>query len=1019
MRNKATLSQSCEAAVSARREAGGAVLSEPSCATRPPQPGARPLQGQRNHTCGAAYTRIAPVFLRQIQRRRRSDGDQRPGPAPSEEQEVRGQRRFPASAASHLRQEDRCVASARRAQLPPPSLHSCLQEARSSSAAFPVHTVLGALQRKAGEEAQDFGSTAGNPLHTHRKEKRKGDERSERGAKRLRCGLPDTDQGPLSAPPAQDSTVLPVEEPLRQQGGSCVNQREPEDTQPAGQPPTPCDVLHRGSSLEDVLWTDKYSPQHSGEVIGNSVSVHKLHSWLKKWKLRADRDERRKMAERKDEDNSSASWDCGDFQGEAGAQDDREDPLCNTLLITGPPGVGKTASVYACAQELGFKVFEVNCSSQRSGRHVLSQLTEATQSHLVETSGKDPLRPAYLNNYNTSSCAPKPETLPGKTLPPKNVISTTKKRTAQKFGRSHRKGKANPATVTLANYFKMKAKADHLHFGGLSPSEKPDSKKSGSPSPGCDQTGPRSRTTATSLILFEEVDVIFSDDVGFLAAIKTFMTTTKRPVILTTNDPLFRERFNCSLEEIIFKTPSVATVCSYLQLLCVAENVRLQLDDVRSLLQLTCGDVRRSLLQLQLWVHSGGGRASQGGGFPKQSTHVRYSNDAEVRDNLDSSLPPCDTGCTASMLGLHLVTQSKLLNLLKSQHWTETDANELLRLLAESWRGGVPLLYTNLELLLPISTKGTSVHHLDKVSCSGLQGELAPPDPDPHLQQLNPSVSPTASATSSKPVRTISRLRRRKYIATVFDTTSSSTLTNRPQRPSLSLQGARSRPPSSSDKTEQLSAKVTTDCLDALSDFFDLMSYLDVTLPAAAQLVSGSCRPEAFVWTGAEMKDGLLDEMSEEGGRSCSQERLLDIQAAAEGLGFHRCWWRVSEAWTQARKYTQEVEDKKWERLVERLTLPTTSKRQSLRFSSQPLCAPGVSQRRYELSRKVLSSKSLSLLGNRQAVSVDYMPVLRSICRFHVAQQQKEESTRCLNYLSSAHLGLSKSTFQLLAEDFS
>lgn len=43
------------------------------------------------------------------------------------------------------------------------------------------------------------------------------------------------------------------------------------------------------------------------------------------------------------------------------------------------------------------------------------------------------------------------------------------------------------------------------------------------------------KRTATSLILFEEVDIIFDDDTGFLAAIKTFMTTTKRPVILTTS----------------------------------------------------------------------------------------------------------------------------------------------------------------------------------------------------------------------------------------------------------------------------------------------------------------------------------------------------------------------------------------------------------------------------------------------------------------------------------------------------
>ena len=45
----------------------------------------------------------------------------------------------------------------------------------------------------------------------------------------------------------------------------------------------------------------------------------------------------------------------------------------------------------------------------------------------------------------------------------------------------------------------------------------------------------QNKKTATSLILFEEVDVIFDEDHGFLAAIKTFMTTTKRPVILTTS----------------------------------------------------------------------------------------------------------------------------------------------------------------------------------------------------------------------------------------------------------------------------------------------------------------------------------------------------------------------------------------------------------------------------------------------------------------------------------------------------
>lgn len=71
------------------------------------------------------------------------------------------------------------------------------------------------------------------------------------------------------------------------------------------------------------------------------------------------------------------------------------------------------SSVLVLLSLLLSKVFEVNCSSQRNGRHVLTQLKEATQSHLVETSGKDLLKPAYLNNYNTNSCSTKPDTLPG------------------------------------------------------------------------------------------------------------------------------------------------------------------------------------------------------------------------------------------------------------------------------------------------------------------------------------------------------------------------------------------------------------------------------------------------------------------------------------------------------------------------------------------------------------------------------------------------------------------------------
>ncbi|XP_034544074.1 ATPase family AAA domain-containing protein 5b isoform X2 [Notolabrus celidotus] len=915
-------------------------------------------------------------------------------------------------------------------------LHSCLEDIQTSNPAFPARAVFNTLQKKASEGLQAAGSNDNSLnlilLQSQLKVKRKrGTDTSERVPKRLRTshaaeGAAGMGHCHTPVPRMMESAVFMVKKPpkssklsrthrQRQQSGSpaarvnnCeLNSGLTNHTGAAGQSHKIPDNPPTDFICEDVLWTDKYSPQHSSEVIGNSGSVNKLQSWLQKWKLRADHEERRKMEEKRREENSNDSWDCGDFLGEAGTEDES---LCNTMLITGPPGVGKTASVYACSQELGFKVFEVNCSSQRSGHRVLSQLKEATQSHLVETTGKDPLKPTYFNNY---SCTPKPDTLPGKTVTPKNGTTAFKKKAAQSLGRSGRKGKCHPAVVTLPNYFKMKNKADLLHSGGLAPSEKPHCKNSDHPSTGSDQRGPQNKKTATSLILFEEVDVIFDDDAGFLAAIKTFMTTTKRPVILTTNDPLFRDRFNCSMEEIIFKAPSEVDVCSYLQLVALAENVQLQLDDVCSLLRLCRGDVRRCLLQLQLWGHSGGGRVSQGEGLPKEPVHKHYSS-VERGNNVDSQLPHRETGCTASMLGLP-VTREKLQSLLQCQFWSEIDMNNILRLQAESWRRAVPLLYSNLMLLLPTGDKGTSIQLLEKGT------ELAPSSIHPHTQQLDKGDRPKESATESKSNRSTSRLSRKKYITPIFDTVSSASLITTPPRSSSSPKGARASAHSSRDKTENLKSEVITNFLDALADFFDIMSYVDATLPAATPVALDSSKPEEFVWTGAEIKDGLLDEMreEEEGSRSWSQERLLDIRAAVEGLGCCRCCWRVSEGWNKAQKYRQELEDTEWGKLVEKLTPPASLKRQNLTFSLQPLCEPCVYQKRYKLSKKILCTKPFSLLGNRRAVSVDYMPVLRCICRYQRAQQHTEEPVRCRKYLNRNRLSLSKSTTELLAEDFS
>lgn len=247
---------------------------------------------------------------------------------------------------------------------------------------------------------------------------------------------------------------------------------------------------------------------------------------------------------------------------------------------------------------------------------------------------------------------------------------------------------------------------------------------------------------------------------------------------------------------------------------------------------------------------------------------------------------------------------------------------KLLRLLAESWRGGVPLLYSNLELLLPIKAERGLVP--DEGVCGPLD-EL--PSSDFHIQM----------PICSNPARKISKLGHRKHNP-LLDTTS---FLDGTQRTSLENR-SQSKLWSWRNRTRQNTARVSADCLEPLTDFFDLMSFLDATVPITAQQVPGPCRPETFVWTGAETQDGMLDEMSEEEEKkrwSWSLERLLDIQAAVEGLGCRKLLTRISDPWNEVQRCPQELRDKSCRRMVERLISPVSSKRQTLSVSFQPVSA--------------------------------------------------------------------------------
>ncbi|KAF8554964.1 DNA replication factor C, large subunit [Imleria badia] len=98
--------------------------------------------------------------------------------------------------------------------------------------------------------------------------------------------------------------------------------------------------------LGSQLWTTRYAPQTLKEICGNKGQVEKLQQWLHDW---------------------SSSLKSGFKKpGKSGMN------IFRAVLISGPPGIGKTTSAHLCAKLEGFTPIELNASDVRSKKLVES-----------------------------------------------------------------------------------------------------------------------------------------------------------------------------------------------------------------------------------------------------------------------------------------------------------------------------------------------------------------------------------------------------------------------------------------------------------------------------------------------------------------------------------------------------------------------------------------------------------------------------------------------------------------------
>ncbi|NXI52109.1 ATAD5 protein, partial [Chloroceryle aenea] len=789
-----------------------------------------------------------------------------------------------------------------------------------------------------------------------------------------------------------------------------------------------------GVEKEDMLWTEKYQPQDSSELVGNKKEIERLHSWLKEWKKRADLEEKRNQKGEKEDKEHQDSLDSLDFK-DSKSDIEEETTLCNTVLISGPPGVGKTAAVYACAQELGFKIFEVNASCQRSGRQILSQLKEATQSHQVDKKGINAHKPCFFNSCSSAKS-------PKKMYSPKKVISPRKPPLSPK--RAGLKRSLPPKT--LANYFKISSKHKG-NDGTVTSQEKNKGHTVNSHEEKKDaqiksvnkevEGGEQNRKSATSLILFEEVDIIFDEDAGFLSAIKTFMATAKRPVVLTTNDPTFSLMFDGYFEEINFRTPSLLNAASYLQVLCLAENLRTDVKDLAALLTTNNCDIRQSVLYLQFWVRSGGGclkdkcLAHHGGDETNKAADVIHSEkipdskiDSSQADACLQEFPKCDTGCVETLLGLKniLLPSEDLFTFLKHKITTMEKWNKLLQLLTEFQMKKVDFVYSNLEQLLPLPVQVLS----NQSEASGSVVE--------RTTTVSSKTKSTNSYSSEKnnPGKKSRKTKNQKSLAILddsdlFDTGlnySSEFITLPSDSPtscaevnkeeSKLLRNKEEKETKTKTSANEERSALVFQCLNSLTEFVENMSFLDCCVNTNTREPLEFSKDEGFSWTNGKIKNGLCDEFSIENADWWSSQSSSEIKAAIEALSFNKCSLNISQNLESSLSASRTSENDQ----LEGLTLHISNTRNYVSFSqSADSSIHKKAQKRLAVIRTAFSRSPLNL-GNKQASVLEYLPTLRSICRSEKLKEQGKTKRRFLHYLEGIHLEIPRQMINGLSLDF-
>lgn len=192
-------------------------------------------------------------------------------------------------------------------------------------------------------------------------------------------------------------------------------------------------------------------------------------------------------------------------------------PLTNSILLSGPPGSGKTAAIYACAEELGWEVYEVYPGmGKRSGTNLSAIVDGVCKNHVIGVG---------MPVNSSKAMPPSPKKSVGNKLGEKAGLKNFFKRPRgdEEEGGASKGSQGEPIVLDdhtapdkvnshVANVAELVLESVHEN-----------------------DRGDKGVQIQQSLILLEEVDILFAEDKNFWPTVVDLIAASRRPVVMTCN----------------------------------------------------------------------------------------------------------------------------------------------------------------------------------------------------------------------------------------------------------------------------------------------------------------------------------------------------------------------------------------------------------------------------------------------------------------------------------------------------